>query len=89
MLNIEQMTNKKGQVVVNQHLILTDAGDYFQSYNSIIAFIPMKGQIQLDIHLWDCSTTTGKYRNLFLGETKKVTEKKIASGEYLLKDLNK
>jgi hypothetical protein len=32
--------------------------------------------------------TTGKYRNQFLGETKKDTEAKIKSGEYILADLN-
>ena len=29
-----------------------------------------------------------KYRNQFLGETKKETEAKIKSGEYILTDLN-
>ena len=42
----------------------------------------------LDKTYWDYSTTTGKYRNQFLGETKKETEKKIKSGEYALVDLN-
>jgi len=36
----------------------------------------------------DYSVTTGKYRNQFLGETKKETEAKIKSGEYILTDLN-
>ena len=35
----------------------------------------------------DYSVTTGKYRNQFLGETKKETEAKIKSGEYILTDL--
>jgi hypothetical protein len=42
----------------------------------------------LDRSKWDYSQTTGKYRNQFLGETKKETEAKIASGEYELIDLN-
>ena len=46
------------------------------------------GQILLDQGMWDCSRTTGKYRNQFLGETKKETQAKIDSGEYVLADLN-
>ena len=36
---------------------------------------------------WDYSVTTSKYRNIFLNENKKETEKKIKSGEYVLTDL--
>jgi len=63
---------------------------YFQSYDSVIAKKIMKGVIEvyLDKTHWDCSVTTGKYRNLFLGETKAETQKKIDSGEYKLVDLN-
>jgi len=35
---------------------------------------------------WDYSTTTGKYRNIFLGEDKKETERKIKDGIYTLLD---
>ena len=45
-------------------------------------------RISLDRDYWDYSKTTGKYRNLFLGESKAETEKKIKSGEYQLVDLN-
>jgi len=54
----------------------------------MIVFIPNDGKTQLDEKYWDYSKTTGKYRNQFLGENKKETEKKIASGEYILTDLN-
>jgi len=37
---------------------------------------------------WDYSRTTGRYRNKFLGETVKKTREKIASGEYVIEDLN-
>jgi hypothetical protein len=72
----------------NQFILFSDEGNYFQSYNSIIVFRPLSGKIQPDKTHWDYSKTTGKYRNLFLGEDKKETEKKINSGEYLLMDLN-
>jgi len=71
----------------NQFVIIDDEYIYFQSYNSIIVK-QGKGKIYLDKYYWDYSRTTGKYRNLFLGETKKETEKKIASGEYELINLN-
>ena len=95
------MTSSRGNTIANQ-FIITDsensmsgnAIEYFQSYTTIIAKrdkfragIP-KRQVWLDAEMWDCSVTTGKYRNQFLGETKKETQKKIDSGEYLLVDLN-
>ena len=42
----------------------------------------------LDKKYWNYSVTTSKYRNIFLEETKKDTEKKIESGEYVLTNLN-
>lgn len=85
---IEQFEGQNGPVK-NQFIIRTMDGVYFQSYNSIIAFIPADGsKIQLDPDYWDYSTTTGKYRNQFLNETKKETEAKIKSGIYELVNLN-
>lgn len=74
--------------VKNQLIITSDNGRYFQSYDSIIAFIPNSGKIQLDSKFWDFSPTTGKYRNIFLNEDKKTTEAKIKAGQYILKNLN-
>lgn len=45
-------------------------------------------KIELDSNTWDYSRTTGTYRNIFLGETKAETQKKIDSGEYILTNLN-
>jgi hypothetical protein len=75
--------------------------EVFQSYDSIIAIktiwdkkdctLPHQKtiDIELDINKWDYSKTTGRYRNIFLGETKKDTEAKIKNGTYILTDLNK
>ncbi len=75
--------------------------EIFQSYNSVIVeritwrpedcegFRTGHIDVTLDRNKWDYSTTTGKYRNQFLGETKQETERRIASGEYKLADLNK
>ena len=81
------MTSTRGNKVPNQ-FIITDKGDeYFQSYRSIIVK-RSKGKIYLDDYYWDYSVTTGNYRNKFLGEGIAETRKKIASGEYVLTNLN-
>ena len=88
-VRIENMTGRTGREVANQFIIHTDAGQFFQSYASVIAFRPVGGgAIVLDEGKWDYSTTTGKYRNEFLGESKPETEKKIRSGAYVLANLN-
>ena len=74
--------------VRNQFVIEDDRGaEYFQSYDSIIAK-KENGEITLDVTCWDYSTTTGRYRNIFLGESKKETERKIKDGTYKLAYLN-
>lgn len=88
-VSVSNMASPRGGDVPNQFIIETPEGRYFQSYRSIVAFIPYgDGKTVLDAKTWDYSTTTGKYRNQFLREDKRTTEKKIASGEYLLADLN-
>ena len=47
-----------------------------------------KPLVILDNLRWDYSTTTGKYRNLFLNEKKDLTQKRINSNLYLLANLN-
>ena len=74
--------------VKNQFIIHTESGTYFQSYNTIIAFIDNEGKITLDEDKWDYSVTTSKYRNKFTGLTTQETKKKIESGEIQLVDLN-
>lgn len=74
--------------------------EVFQSYDSLVAIKTVwpinkpdecpryETRIELDKRFWDYSMTTGKYRNQFLDETKKQTQAKIDSGEYVLTDLN-
>ena len=88
---VQNMTSSKGNKIANQFIINFKNGmEVFQSYDSTIAIKYNMGgnDIILDKNYWDYSTTTGKYRNIFLDETKKVTERKIKTGEYLLDDLN-
>lgn len=91
-VKVENMKSNRwpdgGREVPNQFIITTKEGTYFQSYQSVIAFKPDRGKIQLDRYAWKYSVTTGKYRNQFLGEDKKETEAKIKSGEYKLANLN-
>ena len=92
-MKVENFTNSRGNKVKNQFCIMDNDVIYFQSYNSIIAKKDLrhdrKGKcITLDKTYWDYSSTTGKFRNLFLGENIAETRKKIASGEYQLENLN-
>ncbi len=99
-MRVENMTSSQGNKIANQ-FIITDEGrgalgnfkkrETFQSYDSVIAIKTIwedETRIELDKSTWDYSTTTGKYRNQFLGETKKETQAKIDSGEYKLTNLN-
>jgi len=97
MLKVENMISSRGNTVANQFIIYANDGKYFQSYDSIIAFIPNGNykpeligdyRAKLDEKYWNYSTTTGKYRNLFLGEDRKETEKQIKRGNYILTNLN-
>lgn len=86
--NVENMTSSSGRSVPNQFVINTNDGVFFQSYKSVIVYIDNEGNTYLDENKWDYSTTTGKYRNIFLNEKKRETEKKIKEGTYRLYDLN-
>ena len=86
-MKITNLTSSKGNKIANQFQVVTENAIYFQSYNSMIAKIE-GAQVYLDPIFWDYSKTTGKYRNIFLGEDKKTTEKKIKDGTYILTNLN-
>tara|TARA_R100000963_G_C4624825_1_gene91325 strand:- start:709 stop:978 length:270 start_codon:yes stop_codon:yes gene_type:complete len=89
-MKVSNFTSNSGNKVANQFRISEKDKETFQSYRTIIAVKNYKtGKITLDENDWDYSRTTGKYRNQFLNETKAETQKKIESGEYKLKNLNK
>ena len=75
------INTSNGNPVANHFVLSGDGVEMFQSYDSIIVKKD-KGKITLGKN-WDYSVTTGKYRNQYLGETKKETQKKLDSGEYL------
>lgn len=83
------LSPRTNREVANQFIIYADDGSvYFQSYKSIIAKKDIDGKVFLDSFYWNYSRTTSKYRNEFLRETTKDTEKKIEQGVYNLTDLN-
>ena len=86
-MKITNLTSNKGNTITNQFEIRTETALYFQSYQSIIVKI-QDGITYLDPVYWNYSKTTSKYRNQFLGEDKKETEKKIKDGIYILTNLN-
>ncbi len=87
-MKVRNMDGRHGPVK-NQFVITGDDGtETFQSYSTAIARRSPDGHITLDADSWDYSVTTGKYRNLFLGESKAETQKKIDSGVYTLINLN-
>jgi hypothetical protein len=92
-MKVENITSNNGNKIANQFVITDNKqNEYFQSYNSMIVKKDYEGdqvKIYLDQKYWNYSNTTGKYRNIFLGETITETKKKIKSGEYILTDLNK
>lgn len=85
-VRVEQMNGFNGPVR-NQFVILFENGTVFQSYHTIIA-AKISGEVFLDSDSWDYSRTTGKYRNMFLGESKAETFRRIKNGLYKLVDLN-
>ncbi len=99
-MKVSNMISSKGNTVANQ-FVITDEGrgalgnfikrETFQSYESVIAVRtvwPDETRVELDSIYWNYSKTTSKYRNIFLNETTKETQKKIESGEYKLTNLN-
>lgn len=89
-MQVSNVSNKQGTgTVKNQFEINTPEGIYFQSYKTVIAFRSLLGEVTLDVNAWNYSTTTSRYRNLFLGATTQEVKARIKSGEYKLADLNK
>ena len=86
-MKVRNMTGRSGQPVKNQFILEDGKSTIFQSYNSIIA-MKSGGRTYLDKYRWDYSTTTGKYRNQFLGMNKKQIEQAIEDGAIYLVDLN-
>ena len=87
-MKVTNMISTSGKAIPNQFVVESEKGKYFQSYKTVIALIPSDGSpVQLDKNHWNYSSTTSKYRNMFLGETTKQIQEKIIKGEYILTNL--
>jgi hypothetical protein len=90
-MNLE--SPRSGKPVANQFVIRAPEGEYFQSYQSIVAFKPRT----LDDRIvfgkdWDYSNTTRKYLHQFMlshgiNMTTEEKRKAVASGEIKVIDL--
>ena len=80
------MINSNGNPAANQFVINTEHGQYFQSYDTVIAFKPNTGCTPVLSDMWDCSQTTLKHLKLFLGtsESKKQLQKRIDNGSLIV-----
>ena len=58
-------STRSGKAVANQFEIHTKKGDFFQSYQTLIAHVDNNGQVWLS-NAWDYSNTTRKYLYQFL-----------------------
>ena len=87
-ISVRNMESSSGNAVANQFIITFDDYEAFQSYRTLIGVKNSDGRIVLDKSAWDYSTTTSKYRNMWLGLDSKAVKAKIQSGEIVLSDLN-
>tara|TARA_R110002012_G_scaffold196301_1_gene364725 strand:+ start:812 stop:1111 length:300 start_codon:yes stop_codon:yes gene_type:complete len=82
-------TNK----IVNNHHVINLWNDKkeiltrFYSYGTCIIQV-INSKVKLDIHYYNYSRTTSKYRNMYLQLDSKQIAEKIASGEIELANLN-
>lgn len=90
-MNVQNLTNSRGNKVPNQFIITEHNKRTFQSYDSVICveeYTANGREVTLDENTWDYSVTTSRHRGTFLGENTATTRKKIKSGEYKLANLN-
>lgn len=85
-MNITQLINKQGNAVKNQFIVTTVKGQYFKSYDSLIAFKPSNGDTPVLTDSWNYSATTVKHLKTFLGcsLTSKQIADRIKSGSFIL-----
>lgn len=86
-VTIEQMENIHH--AGKRHFIIRKGKTtYLQSYNTLVVIV-RNGKVTLDKSWWEyCTQTTAMYRNRFLGQSTKEIARKIASGEYRLRNLD-
>ena len=85
-MKVQNMTSRNGNKIANQFIITDGLKATFQSYESEIITLDYENMRMFVGNNWDYSTTTGKYRNMFLADyvnytgTKKDFEKCLNNG---------
>lgn len=90
-MRVSTFTTSRGNEVKNQRIEYHNEYTLFVSYDTVIVkttFEDGERVVYLDEYYWNYSATTRNYRNEFLGENTKETQKKIDAGIYKLIDLN-
>ena len=97
--NLERLTNRNP--IPNQFVIVESGKEKKRTFDYKITFLSWETVIAvqiihyskiktiLDEKYWNYTTTTAKYRDIFLDSTPTITLKNIKSGIYKLKNLNK
>jgi len=78
---VENMVSNSGNAIPNQYILALDNCTIFRSYDTAIAVKFNDGTIVLSDD-WDYSSTTSKYRNIFLDETTAETRRNIDNDTY-------
>lgn len=65
-IRISQLINDRNNGANNQFVVETDKGTYFQSYDTIIAFVPNNSDDIVLSNDWEYSKTTSKHLYIFL-----------------------
>ena len=65
-IKIAQLINDRNNGANNQFVVETDKGKYFQSYDTIIAFVPNNSDDIVLSEDWEYSKTTSKHLYIFL-----------------------
>ena len=86
MKNVSNLINDNGNKVANQFRIATDKGVYFQSYESVICFVPNGWKKPILSKDWNYSRTTLKHLKSFLSkELKGLSSCGISFNQFITK----
>ena len=93
-VSVRSMTSNSGNTNPNHQIITEPHGEVMVSYGTKICFMSFdsnkegKKRIILDENYWDYSTTTGRFRNQFLGMGIQECREGIKDGSIELSNLN-
>lgn len=81
---VKNITSYNGNKIPNQFILYFNNGEIFQSYESVIVLQLYNSDIIYLGDDWEYSTTTGKYRNLYLNMNKKEILKGIKENKIII-----